>query len=129
MTAASNNKQHKEKQQMKKNEATTNNTMKKEEAVKEEVKQPRERKPQTEEMKKLNAMSKKLRMTAWRFVRRIQGSKNAEEMMTRLEEAYDKVEKTILEMTNESMLAFRFSQLNEAEIAYLKKMLNNTNNN
>lgn len=106
----------------------TNNTMKKEEAVKEEVKQPRERKPQAEEMKRLNAMSKQLRMTAWRFVRRIQGSKDSEATMARLEEAYRQVERTIFEMTNEQMIAFRFANLSDAEIEYLKKMLNNTNN-
>ena len=129
MTAASNNKQHKETQQMKKNDVANNNTKKEEAAVKkEDVKKERVMKPRTNEMTQLNAMSKKLRMTAWRFVRRIQGSKNAEEMMARLEEAYSKVETTILEMTNETMLAFRFANLSDAEIEYLKKMLNNTNN-
>lgn len=113
---------------MKKNEVANNNTMKKEEAVKEAVKQPRKRKPQTEEMKKLNEMSKKLRITSWRFVRRIQGSKNSEEMMKRLEQGYEKVLELILSMTNETMMAFRFANLSDAEIEYLKKMLNNTNN-
>ena len=75
---------------MKKNEVANNNTMK-EETVKEAVKQPRKRKPQTEEMMKLNELTRKLRVTAWRFVRRIQGTPQSEEMMKRLEEGYDKV--------------------------------------
>jgi len=87
----------------------------------------RVKKPQTNEMKKLNEMSKKLRLTAWRFVRRIQGSQHSDEMMKRLEEGYGKVIELILSMTNETMLSLRFSNLNEAERAYLKKMLDNYN--
>lgn len=87
----------------------------------------RMKKAPTEEMKKLNEMSKKLRLTAWRFVRRIQGSKQSEEMMKRLEEGYGKVIELIISMTNETMLSFKFSNLNEAERAYLKKMLDNYN--
>ena len=104
---------------MKKNEAKTE--------VKENVK-AEAKKPQAEEMKQLNAMSKHLRMTAWRFVRRIQGSKDSATMMTRLAEAYAKVEQTVFEMTNEQMMMFRFANLNDAEVAYLKKMLANYNN-
>lgn len=91
----------------------------------EEAKKERVMKPRTNEMTQLNAMSKRLRMAAWRFVRRIQGSNDAEALMARLDEAYSKVEEAILEMTNEQMMAFRFANLNEAERAYLKKMLDN----
>lgn len=102
--------------------------MKKADAVDETtVKQPKPKKEQPTEMKQLNAMSKRLRMTAWRFVRRIEGSKDAATMMSRLAEAYSKVEEAILEMTNEQMMMFRFANLNDAEVAYLKKMLANYN--
>lgn len=101
--------------------------MKKVEAAEETSAKQEVKRPQAEEMKQLNAMSKRLRMTAWRFVRRIQGSKDSATMMKRLEEAYAKVEDCILEMTNEQMMMFRFANLSDAEVAYLKKMLANYN--
>ena len=100
--------------------------MKKNEVKNEEVVE-KPKKEQPKEMKKLNEMSKKLRYSAWRFVRRIQGTKDSEEMMKRLEQGYDKVIELILSMTNETMMMFRFANLNDEERAYLKRMLENDN--
>ena len=79
------------------------------------------------EMKQFNEMQKQLKWSAWRFVKRIEGSEKSAEMMAKLQASYDKVIELIMEMTNETMLAFRFAHLNDAEKAYLKKLLENYN--
>ena len=80
------------------------------------------------EIAQFQELVRKLRTSAWLFVRQIQGTEFSEQYMNSLAEVFANAEDSIRGLAKNHLRDMRFSRLTEEEKDYLRQMLNTTNN-